>query len=466
MFNSLSLGFGVTLLSLLIGVPYALFCAKTDIKAGKVFSWLSILPLLIPPYIHAIVWNYLGLFLKKYFIFKIHSLPGAIFVLTLAYFPFIVLMTLSGLKSIDRKKEEASLLYHGKRSTFMKISLPLAAPHIIAGALFVFIFSIINVGVPDFLRVKVYPIEIFIQFSAFYDNMAATLLSIPLVGITFLLLGLQKHFMGNRSFVQLSGGVAQQTLFNLNQYQFIAVPYCMVILFLSALLPIIILFIVAGPIEVYIQAVRTSYHQIGYSFILALVGSFSTLILGFSLAYIIKRSESRVIKKLSWLVMLPLAIPATTIGIGLIGIWNNILFDIIYGSSWIVIIAYTVRFTPFAVLILISGIEQINKHVEEAAVMAGISFFRIIKTIMIPHLKQNIAATLAIIFILAFGEIGTTLLIIPPGKETIPIKIYNLMHYGSDQTVAALCLFLIGIIVLSAGVFIFWYHNNITLYEN
>jgi len=59
-----------------------------------------------------------------------------------------------------------------------------------------------------------------------------------------------------------------------------------------------------------------------------------------------------------------------------------------------------------------------------------------------------------LVFILSFGELGTTLLVIPPGTETIPIKIFNLMHYGADQMVAALCLILIAIILFLSGLFL------------
>jgi iron(III) transport system permease protein len=63
-------------------------------------------------------------------------------------------------------------------------------------------------------------------------------------------------------------------------------------------------------------------------------------------------------------------------------------------------------------------------------------------------------AGLFIVFILCFGELGMTLLVMPPGRETIPIKIYNLMHYGADQMVAALCLILVLFILLIAGGFL------------
>jgi iron(III) transport system permease protein len=74
-------------------------------------------------------------------------------------------------------------------------------------------------------------------------------------------------------------------------------------------------------------------------------------------------------------------------------------------------------------------------------------------------LKQNVLAVFFIVFVLSLGELSTTLLIIPPGRETIPIKIYNLMHYGAEQEVAALCLILVGIIFSIAGFFLVGYRK-------
>jgi iron(III) transport system permease protein len=64
------------------------------------------------------------------------------------------------------------------------------------------------------------------------------------------------------------------------------------------------------------------------------------------------------------------------------------------------------------------------------------------------------------VFILSVGELGTTLLVIPPGRETIVIKIYNLMHYGAEQMVAALCVILI-VITLAISGFLWLLHKNL-----
>ena len=73
--------------------------------------------------------------------------------------------------------------------------------------------------------------------------------------------------------------------------------------------------------------------------------------------------------------------------------------------------------------------------------------------IVIPLIRPGLAAAFFIGFVLSLGDLGTTLLIMPPGRSTVPVKIYNLMHYGADQMVAALCLLLIGVILAFAGIF-------------
>ena len=457
--NSFIIGAGATCFSFILGVPYAFLCLRTDLKFRKIFTWIYIIPLLIPPYIHAIAWGHLADFFETYFFFDIHGKLGIIIVLTCSYFPFIVLIAISALKGIDRNMEEAALLNRGRGFTLWKITLPLAMPNIISGAILVFIFSIINVSVPDFLRVKVYPLEIFIQFSAFYDELAAVFLALPIMGLAYVLILCRNAYIKDKSFVQISAGQKRHIRFELGKCRVPALIFCVFPIGCSVFLPVFVLLGVAGPFSTYIEAAVTSTHQIGYSLVLACLGSISTMILGGLTAYIMVRSADVFSKLLSFCVFIPLAVPATAFAIGLIGVWNRGVIDVVYGSSLIIIFGYIARFLPFAVIIFLSGLAQIGRNLEETAVMAGASTMKVIGKIVFPLLKQYVSAVFFIVFILSFGELGTTLLIIPPGRETIPIKIYNLMHYGADQLVAALCLILVGIILVTFAFFLLWYRK-------
>lgn len=454
--NTFLISSGVTLLSILVGILVAFLLERSNLWGRYVFRFLYLIPLLIPPYIHAIVWT--RLLAKNGLIgslFKIHSLPGAIFVLTLAYFPFVTLMTISGIKSVNQHLEEASLIHHGPLKTLKSVTLPLVTPHVFAGAIFVFIFVLVNFSVPDILRINVYPVEIFIQFSAFFDEKAATLLSLPLILIATILIALQNKHMKGRSYINLGGSKGRKIWLNLSPPVNSFFCFFFLILFtLSILVPVMVLFKVAGPFSNYIKSFSTSKDQIGYSLLLAALGASGSIILSFFISYAIERQSDWKKQCMEFTVMLPFAVPAIVLGIGMIKVWNHPWTNFIYGSSVIIIFGYIARFIPFGIWSLQSNLKQIPIHLEEAGLLNTSSWSKILRKIVAPLCKPGLMTGFFIIFILSLGELATTLLIIPPGKSTLPIKIYNLMHYGAEHMVAALSLILIGLIIAFSAIFL------------
>jgi len=463
--NSLGIAFGTTILSAVIGVPLAFLLARTNVWGRGVFSILYLIPILIPPYIHAIVWCRLNRLINAIFSFDIHSLFGAMLVLTLAYYPFVTLMTISGLKSVDRSLEEASLMRHGPWRTLKGIALPLVSPHIFSACLFVFIFSVVNFSIPDILRVTVYPVEIFIQFSAFYNEKAAALLSFPLIAITLILVVLQRWYMGSRSYVNLGAGSGRSMTYELGRHHPFGFAFCLIIFALSVFIPLAILVKEAGVLSNYIRMLSTSLDQITYSIVLAGFGGLATVVLALGVSYLIERGSAGTGISLEFASLIPFAIPGITLGIGLIKVWNRPIADLVYAGPFIIILGYVARFIPFTVRATSSGLKQINPHLEEAALLGGSSWMRVIRRIVVPLSWPSLLTGFFIAFILSLGELSTTLLIIPPGSETIPIKIYNLMHYGADHMVAALCLILVAITFACSGIFFLFYQKSVRIFQ-
>jgi iron(III) transport system permease protein len=455
--NSLSLAAGATIFSLVLGVPMAFLISKTDLAARNVIAALCVVPILVPPFIHAIVWSRLQQMIGWVSGLQIHSIWGSIWVLGLAYYPFVTLLTTSGLRGVDRGQEEAALLSRSRWQTLRHISLPLTLPHILTGAIFVFVFSIMDFGVPDILRVSVYPVEIFVQFSTFYDNRAAALLSFPLILVALALMLLQRRLMKERAYISPGAGVSRTGSYSLGMVGIPGFIFCVIVLGLSIAVPVGMLLKGAGPFSSYIRVFKASMEQMLLSFSLAAAAAFVTVLLAFLLAYIVLRGTGWQRTVLAVAVFIPFAVPATSLGVGFIEIWNRPMLDVIYSSQFIIILAYLARFLPFAVVTLHSGLKQIDRGLEEAANLAVGSWTRVIGRVVVPLLWPSVLAAFFIVFILSLGELGTTLLVIPPGKETIPIKIYNLMHYGAEQSVAALCLIMIAAIMLTAGLLLlFW----------
>lgn len=455
--NSLLLASGTAALALLIGAPYAFLCEKTALPGRKFFAFAYLIPLLIPPYIHAIVWGRLlaqngplnallmDLLGPNSAPLNVHSLPGAIFVLALAYFPFVTLLILSGLKSLDRNYEEAALQQKGYWQTIAKVTLPMLRPQVTAGALFVFVFSIIDFGVPDILRVQVYPVEIFIQYSALYNEQAAIWLGLPLLAVTALAIWMQVRSMRGRSYISFSAGRGGSMPYPIGRGRFWAMLYCLLVLGLAVLLPIYALIDVAGLWQVYAKAMSSSGEQILTSFLLALLAAAIMTLLSLWIAISMQRASGAWRTLLEYLTQIPFAVPPIVLGIGLIKLWNRPATDWLYGSTMIVILGYVAHFIPFTVRAVYSSVQQLNPRLIEAGWLTQGSGLAVTRKILLPLLSKGLLTAFFIAFILAFGELGVTLLVIPPGTSTIPIKIYNFMHYGAEETVAALCLILVAL---------------------
>lgn len=447
--NSLFISAGVLVFSLFVGIPYAFFVARTDIAFKKFFFITSLIPFFLPPNITVIGWLKLlrpsGLNLQ----FSIYGIGGVIFILGLSFFPVITLLTVSGLSSFDSRLEEAAELTCSKLKVIRCITLPLLAPYIFSGSVLVFVFALSNYGVPDLLRVNTYPMEIFVQFSAFYNTPKAVLLAFPLMCITLVLILLQRHFMGRKSYVTISSyHHDKHKLVLLKGTKYIAVIFCVLIFLCSALIPVGMLIIGAGPLDSYYFAFKTAFNQIFNSIFFSVVSATLICVLSFPLSYLIQRARKRTALFTDIISVIPFAIPASIFGVALIKFWNRPVLGFIYQTSIIIIIGYVARFSAFAVRVIESNIAQVHNNLEEYSDLVCKSWTKKIQKIIIPLSWPGIIAAWILCFSLSVGELGTTLLVSPAGEATLPIRIYTLMHYGAHELVCSLCVILILIIFL------------------
>jgi iron(III) transport system permease protein len=267
---------------------------------------------------------------------------------------------------------------------------------------------------------------------------------------------LQKWLMRDRAYISPGSGVSGTVDYSLGVGRIPGFVFSFVVLGLSIGVPIGMLLKGAGSFSSYLRVFQPSLDQILFSFSLAAAAAAITVSLAFVLSYMILRATEWQRAVLAFAVFIPFVIPATSLGVGLIEVWNRPLLDVVYSSQLIIIMGYLSRFLPFAVITVHSGLKQVDHGLEEVASLAVASWTKIIRKVVVPLLWPSILSSFFIVFVLSLGEIGTTLLVIPPGKETIPIKIYNLMHYGADQSVAALCLIMTAAIMLSAGLLLFF----------
>ncbi len=450
--TSIFLAASATCLALFLGIPYAVLLERVSIPARSFFAVAYLIPVLIPPYIQAIVWD--SLFSNAHFSFGISPFWAASISLALSYFPYITLLAIGGLKGIDAGCEEAGLIHRGKWPTLARVTLPMTAPHIVTGALFVFIFSIIDFGIPDIFRLRVYPVEIFIQFSGLYDEKAAMILALPILIIMALLILLQVMYMKGKSYIGFSKAVVQRPFWTSWRARLLAIAFVVSVLFFSAFIPIAVLTRQVGSFELLANVLHTSWYDLFYSLVLAFLGGLIMAIMAFFIAYFLERmSEGK--WKILWeyLTQLPFAIPAILLGIALIKLWNQPFSAWLYQTPLMVLLGYIAHYIPFSIRTMASSLKQVNLQLEEAASLATHNWMRIMGHILLPLTRGGILTAFFIGFVLSLGDLGVTLLVIPPGPSTIPVKIYNFMHYGAEDKVAALSLTLVVLqLIFAAGI--------------
>src|SRR5262245_38156837 len=451
--NSVGLGAGSAILAVLIGVPLGLFFAHASFPLKRLLRIVLVMPLVIPPYILALAWIYIGgsagivsqLLRRDLLSEWTYSLMGAVIVLGVSFYPLAMLATEAALRRVDRRLEEAALLVASQHRVLWRITLPLIAPSIAAATLVIFVLGISEFGVPGLLRVNVYTTEVFTAFSALYDFGAATALAIPLLASALIAGIAAQYLIGERLLVMRRSACVGSDLIGENKT--LVVVVIMLVIAFFVLLPLGVLVREAGQMQRIAATAVASRTAIRNSLWLAAVGATIITILGMLLGYWRARARTRLRGLADLAMIIIFAVPCTVTGVGLIGLWNRPGLGI-YGTQAMVVIAYLARFVPLGALILAASVRQVSVSLEEAAELSGVGWLRIFTRIVLPQIKTGIAAAWIVAFIFAFGELGATVLVAPPGESTLPVRIYTLIANTSSSEIAALALMQVCVILV------------------
>lgn len=454
--TSALLGAGTAVLATTIGAPLGLLLARSDLGAKRFWRLALVVPLVVPPYILGLAWVYIGgsaglvaqIFGRDLLSNTTYSLTGAIVVLGLAFFPLSMLATEAAARRVDNHLEEAALLVAGWHRVLWRITFPLIAPSIAAAALITFVLAISEFGVPSLLRVPVFTTEVFTAFSALYDFGAATALAVPLLVLALVAAAAVKLIIGNRMLTERRSARTGLPLL-LGRLRIPVMISLAAVLFLSAVLPVLVLSLEAGRVEQVTAAVNASRGAITNSLALSAVGA--TLIVALSVLLGYERARARFGGRgwLDFLFVATFAVPSTVVGVGLINLWNRPgPAGDVYQSVVIIVIAYVARFVPVSALMLAASVRQVPASFEEAAEVAGATWQRTFVRIVLPNIRPGLAAAWVVAFILAFGELGSTILVSPPGDSTVPVRIYTLIANTTSSEISALALMQIGIVLI------------------
>jgi iron(III) transport system permease protein len=454
LFNTTALGIGTALLATLIGAPLGLALARVAMPSKPFWRIALSAPVLVPPYVMGLAWVLLT---RSAGAESTYSLPGAIVVLGLVFYPLSMLATEIAARQVEPRLEEAALLVAAPGRVVRRITLPLVAPAVVAAALVIFVLAVSEFGVPGLLRLPVFTTEVFTAFSALYDFSRATILALPLLGLSVVVAAVASVLVGQRLIATRRGPSGALPL-AFEGWTAVASIAAVCVLTLALAIPLTALIREALGVESFSAVVRGSSEAIRNSLTLAAFGATVVTLLAIWLGYVRARMRQRFSFLVDVLFVVLFAVPSTVVGVGLIGVWNRagVLGDV-YGTQAMLVLAYLARFVPVAALGLAAAIGYVPTSHEEAAAVGGAGWWRTMIRIVLPQITLALLATWLVVFILAFGELGASILVAPPGDATLPIRIYTTIANTPPAYVAALALLqsmvvLSPLVVLAAGI--------------
>jgi iron(III) transport system permease protein len=483
--NSMVIAIGATLISLLTGVPMAWAVSRTDIPLKNFIRNFTTVSMVTPPFLGAIAWVFLlgpgagkfNLFFRFLFntdatLFNIFSLAGITFVISMYAYPFVFLYTTSALDNMDANLEDAAnILGSNKWKTLYKITLPLIAPAIISGAILSFLEALALFGVPAVLGMSrgifTLTTRIYQLFNYPPDFEQGAAMAIPLIIITGLLLIFQFLYLRKKQFTIVSGKSSQPTLIRLGMAKWPVLGFCLLVIMLSVIIPYFMLLIISlskiwgAPLTLsnltlenydfiifrYSLSQRSFMNSTFLSFLSATIAVF----LGLIITIYIKRTENIGRRFLHYMMILPFAIPGIAMAVAFLWAYIRPPFNL-YGTIWILLVAYIARRIPLCYMNCSDAMTQINFELEESARILGASWFKTILNITIPLLKLSLVSGWMLVFITSFRELSASILLYSPNSEVIAVTIMALFEEGEFEALAALSIIILAItLVFIAG---------------
>jgi len=453
--NTALLGIGTSLGATAVGAPLGFALARINLPWKTCLRLALALPALLPPYIMALAWTHLASSPEVAALMGggaqssdwAYSLPAAIGVLSLALFPFSMLMTEVAVRRVDGRLEEAALVVAPPGRILRRIIIPLVAPAVLAASLVIFVLAISEFGVPGLLRVRVYTTEVFTAFAALYDVSRAVILTVPLLLLCTAIavaagVSLGDPLVVGRRSAHLRAGV-------FDGWRRPAILATGVMCVLAVVMPLAILVGSTRGVRSWSSVLGGSGDAVVSSLSLAAVGATAVVAVAIPLGYWRARRTGYASRLMDIVLVVTFGLPGTIIGVGLIGVWNRPgPLGAVYGTDTMLVLGYLARFLPVAALVLAAVVRYVPVSHEEAASVSGAGWVRSMWRIVLPQMRLGVLATWVVVFILAFGELGVSILVAPPGASTLPIRVYTIIANTPPSQVAALALLQTGVVVM------------------
>jgi iron(III) transport system permease protein len=483
--TSLQFAAGTAVFAFLLGTTLAWMNERTNTPFKSLFFALSIIPLVIPSILFTISWillaspqiGIINLVVQGWLglegpLFNIYSLPGMIWVDGLHYSPMAFLLMTAAFRAMDPSFEESATMSGANIfQVAWRVTLRLTWPAIVATLLILFVRAIESFEVPALLGL---PNGIEVFTSAIYQAVhrypslvglasayAVALLAITTVGVYFVS---RLSSRGSR-YATVTGKAFRPRQIDLGGWRWLTSAIFVVYFLLIVVLPFSVLLwssfqrfyavpstAALGNLTLDPYRFILSYPNLPRSVMNSVLLSFGSativMLVTSVICWIVVKTRIRGRWLLDNIASLPMVFPGLVLGLSIMIFYLNV--DVgVYGTMWIMLIAYVTRFMPYGLRYNTSSMLQIHRELEESAAMSGASWSTTFRRVILPLLKPGLLAGWIYVMIVSIRELSTSILLYSPDTQVISITIWELWENGQYVELSALgVMFITALFVL------------------
>jgi len=477
--NSLWLMFGVSIGTLILGVPTAWLVSQYQFTGRSIFQWALLLPLALPAYI--IAYTYTGMLefegpvqsylrtllpistLNNWFP-EIRSLGGAALMFSLVLYPYVYLLARGTFSNNGSQAMEVSrTLGAGPYKGFFLVALPMARPAIIAGLTLALMETLADFGTVQYFGVPTFTTGIYRTWTGFGDTTTTAHLSLILLAFVATLMLVELWSRKQAKYFSAHTNTQTRPLKPLRgKHNALAFMLCFTPILFGFLLPAMQL--LNWSISTAEDGLNSDFYTLVWnSFSLAFITALITLAIALTLAYLKRINPHPMSNASTRIATLGYAIPGTVLAIAVmipfawfdntLDNWMQNQFGIstglvLSGTLIALVLAYSLRFLSVALQTVDAGLTQIKPSMDDSARTLGASRFKILTHIHIPLLKSSMVIAFILVFVEVLKELPTTLILRPFNFNTLSVRAYEMAadERLADAGLPALLIVLTGLI--------------------
>jgi iron(III) transport system permease protein len=482
--NTLTVSLAATVMALVFGFLMAWILTRTNVPGRRFFEQAMVVPYYLTPLLGALAWSLLGTpesgFLNQVYralggseyLIDINSAAGIAWVMALFEGSVAFVMIGAVMKSMDPALEEASQVMGASRwRTMLRVTLPLVMPGVLGAAIFVFAEMLGSFAAALVLGL---PNRYYVVTTAIYQLTQQYPPKIPLAAamgtslfvVMFVTLFIYRRIITAGSYVTITGKAFRPRVNDVGRLRWVLLSVCVFYLVCSVVLPLLTLFYAS------IQQISTAFPKLsnfttehfykaftmnaattalGNSLWLALWTATLGVVLMGLISWIIYRSRLPGSAVIEYIVMFPQSVPRLIFAFGMMWAW--LIFPIpIYGTLWLLLIAYLTVFLPLGVRTISGVMLQIDKSLEECAQMCGAGWAYRIRTVTAPLLWPGLVAAWLLLFVASIRELGASILLMGPHSKVITPSIVESWFASSTELTAAMALIQTLVVAIAVSV--------------